>query len=360
MPGRRASCRVGGAPRGSGLGALPGRPRRLNQPMCNLPGRWCDGVLGLDRLQLPPSPCWSVPPSLSPPPAPRLPGKPPRASRRPGTPPSWGEGLSAPWPAVGFYARAQPRGLRQPRWRRAPRAAPRNPTAATAPAPSAPGALPEPRWAPARRPGAASPDGRRSRTCLPQRVKPAAPLLHTHRPLLTLRLVRIRSDVTVRLKSVRFGCALQKSDVSARAPHNRPTRRCTFHLPGRTPPLSHPGEPAQPAYPANGSSGHLHPAPAHLTYPSERLRTPEPAGRGPLGSLHGRPAQLAYPAGLQQSPPRPAGLCPPAAPSAPIRRSPHGPPRGTGSASHMSSRHIPTTRQTRRRDDLAPPSTPGN
>jgi hypothetical protein len=319
--------------------------------------RWSSGPGPPAAAALPLLVCPSFP---LPPPAPRLPGKPPRASRRPGTPPSWGEGLSAPWPAVGFYARAQPRGLRQPRWRRAPRAAPRNPTAATAPAPSAPGALPEPRWAPARRPGAASPDGRRSRTCLPQRVKPAAPLLHTHRPLLTLRLVRIRSDVTVRLKSVRFGCALQKSDVSARAPHNRPTRRCTFHLPGRTPPLSHPGEPAQPAYPANGSSGHLHPAPAHLTYPSERLRTPEPAARGPLGSLHGRPAQLAYPAGLQQSPPRPAGLCPPAAPSAPIRRSPHGPPRGTGSASHMSSRHIPTTRQTRRRDDLAPPSTPGN
>ena len=116
-------------------------------------------------LSLPPSP---------PPPAPRLPGKPPRASRRPGTPPSWGEGLSAPWPAVGFYARAQPRGLRQPRWRRAPRAAPRNPTAATAPAPSAPSALPEPRWAPARRPGPASPGGRCSRTCL-QGPRPPCP-----------------------------------------------------------------------------------------------------------------------------------------------------------------------------------------
>jgi hypothetical protein len=98
------------------------------------------------------------------------------------------------------------------------------------------------------------------------------------------------------------------------------------------------GEPAQLAYPANGSSGRLHPAPAHLTYPSERPT--EPAARGPLGSLHGRPAQLTYPAGPQQSPPRPAGLCLPAAPSAPIRRSPHGPPRGTGSASpHVLSPH---------------------
>jgi hypothetical protein len=139
-----------------GLGALPGRSRWLRQQMCNLPGRLRDGVLGLDRLQLPPSPCCSVPPSL-PPPAPRLPGKPPRASRRRDTPPSWGEGLSAPWPAVGFYARAQLRGLRQPRWRRAPRAAPRNPAAATAPAPSAPRTLPEPRWAPAGRQGPPAP-----------------------------------------------------------------------------------------------------------------------------------------------------------------------------------------------------------
>ena len=45
----------------------------------------------------------------------------------------------------------------------------------------------------------------------------------------------------MRLESVRFGCVLQKSDVSARAPHGRPTRRCTFHLPGRTLSLGHPG-----------------------------------------------------------------------------------------------------------------------
>lgn len=136
------------------------------------------------------------------------------------------------------------------------------------------------------------------------------------------------------------------------AVHIPPTRQNPVPRPSRASP------PAQLAYPANGSSGRLHPAPAHLTYPSERPT--EPAARGPLGSLHGRPAQLTYPAGPQQSPPRPAGLCLPAAPSAPIRRSPHGPPRGTGSASPMSSRHILTTRQTRRRDDLAPPSTPGN
>jgi hypothetical protein len=141
----------------------------------------------------------------------------------------------------------------------------------------------------ARRRAPASPVGAQR----PQPDRPlAAPLLHTHRPLLTLRLVRIRSDVTVRLKSVRSGCALQKSDVSARAPHNRPTRRCTFHLPGGTPPLSHPGEPAQPAYPANGSSGHLHPAPAHLTYPSERPSQPPVApSEASMAGQHNSPTR---------------------------------------------------------------------
>ena len=165
---------------------------------------------------------------------------------------------------------------------------------------------------------------------------PAAPLLHTHRPLLTLRLVRIRSDVTVRLKSVRFGCALQKSDVSARAPHNRPTRRCTFHLPGRTPSLSHP-EPAQPTYPANASSGLLHPAPAHPTYPSERPSQPPVApSEASMAGPHNSPTRQGCTSrhrGPQVSACRPH-------PAPPIRRSPHGPPRGTGSASpHVLSPH---------------------
>lgn len=120
----------------------------------------------------------------------------------------------------------------------------------------------------------------------------------------------------MRLKSVRFGCVLQKSDVSARAPHDRPTRRRTFHLPGRAPSLSHPGRARTTRLPGERPQRTPPPRPSTSHLP---VRTPEPAARG-------RPAQPTYPAGPQQSPPRPAGLCLPAAPSAPICRSPHGPP----------------------------------
>jgi hypothetical protein len=99
--------------------------------------------------------------------------------------------------------------------------------------------------------------------------------------------------------------------------------------------------PSRPAYPA-----------VHIP-PTRQNPVPQPSRASPHNSPT-RQGRSSRHRGQQVS------LCLPAAPSAPIRRSPHGPPRGTGSASPMSSRHIPTTRQTGRRDDLAPPSTPGN
>lgn len=80
----------------------------------------------------------------------------------------------------------------------------------------------------------------------------------------------------MRLESVRFGCVLQKSDVSARAPHGRPTRRCTFHLPGRTLSLGHPGRARTTRLPGERLQRTPPPGPGTSHLP---VRTPDRASR---------------------------------------------------------------------------------
>ena len=169
----------------------------------------------------------SLPPS--PPPAPRLPGKPPRASRRQGTPPSWGGGAVCPLARRRVLRQGSAQGSAAASMAPCPPCRPAEPHSCHHPSALCPLALPGASVGARRTARARQPRWQRSRTCLQARRRPAPgvgrpaprapsapsptapsarprrPLLHTHRPLLTLRLVRIRSDVIVRPGSLRFG-----------------------------------------------------------------------------------------------------------------------------------------------------------
>lgn len=178
-----------------------------------LPGRWAlSGLLcrvamdlcrvaqlghgGLCWSPLHPSHSYDSPlPSFSPPRPPAYPANRPEPLAAGIRPPSWGEGLSAPWPTVGFYARAQLGGLRQPSRRRAPRATPRTPQLPLPQCPrplepahratTVPTAAPYAQPAPAYSLPLCPPNARSSPPSLPPWSARRAPL-YTHRPFLTL------------------------------------------------------------------------------------------------------------------------------------------------------------------------------
>ena len=137
----------------------------------------------------------------------------------------------------------------------------------------------------------------------------------------------------------------------------RPSRPAypAVHIPPtrQNPALSHPGSPhnspTRRTAPADASTRPQHISPTRQNARSQPPAAPSEASMAGPHNSPTRQGRSSRHRGQQVSACQPH----PAPPSA-------GAHTGTGSASPMSYRHIPTTRQTRRRDDLAPPSTPGN
>jgi hypothetical protein len=115
----------------------------------------------------------------------------------------------------------------------------------------------------------------------------ATPPLYTHRPPLTLRLTRKRSDVKVPLKSVRFGCVFLK--------RGRPGPALTPQLPGKTPQGAATGGLGGRAPVAGTRVENTKPSPMHASYACT-VPTPRTEGAPPRD----RSSHLSYPAGASQ------------------------------------------------------------
>lgn len=137
--------------------------------------------------------------------------------------------------------------------------------------------------------------------------------------------------------------------------------------------------PSRPAYPAvhipptrqnpvpQPSRASPHNSPTRRTAPADASTRPQhisPTRQNARASRPRPPRKPPWPARTTRLPGRAAAVATEASRSLPASRTqrphPREPTRARDPPAPMSYRHIPTTRQTRRRDDLAPPSTPGN